>query len=135
MGDTALVPAEPTVQKLLSGEPPDVVALMTRLRAVVRAAHPDLAERINLGWHGIAYHHPRGGYVCALFPRGEGVNVGFEHGVDLHDPHGRITGTGRTRDLRIPVGAPPDDDDVVVDYLDLAVDMAIDRAEAKRRGR
>ena len=121
------------VDALLEGEPPAVAALVRRLRAVVTAAHPDLEERVNLSWHGIAFHHRRAGYVCALFPRHGGVNVGFEHGVDLHDPHGRMTGTGRTRDVRVEVDADSSDDDVVVDYLDLAVDMALDRAEAKRR--
>jgi hypothetical protein len=121
--------------QMLSGEPPEVAALVLRLRDVVRAAHPDLEERVNLGWHGVAYHHPRAGYVCALFPRGNGVNVGFEHGVDHPDPLGRLGGTGRTRDLRVEVGAGPAEDEVVVDYLDLAVDQAIDRAAESRRRR
>ncbi|TQM04053.1 DUF1801 domain-containing protein [Pseudonocardia kunmingensis] len=118
---------------LLSHEPPAVAELVHRRRAVVRDAHPDLRERVNTGWHGLAFHHPRGGYVVALFPRDGGVNVGFEHGGDLPDPHRRLTGRGRTRDVRVEVGAGPDEEDVVVDYLDLAVDAAIDRADAKAR--
>jgi hypothetical protein len=121
--------------KMLAGEPPEVVELVLRLRAVVRAAHPDLEEKINPMWHGIAYRHRRAGYVCGLFPRRGGVNVGFEHGADHPDPLGRLVGKGRTRDVRIEVDAGPEEDDVVVDYLDLAVDLAIDRAEDKRRRR
>jgi hypothetical protein len=116
---------------LLSGEPPAVAELVHRLRSVVRDAHPDLRERVNVGWHGLAFHHPRGGYVVALFPRHGGVNAGFEHGADLPDPHGRLHGRGRTRDVRVEVGAGTDEEDVVVDYLDLAVDLAIDRAADK----
>jgi len=119
------------LDRLLSGEPPAVAQLVRRLRAVVRDAHPDLRERVNTGWHGLAFHHPRDGYVVALFPRDGGVNVGFELGADLPDPHGRLSGRGRTRDVRVEVGAGADEEDVVVDYLDLAVDAAIDRAAAK----
>jgi Uncharacterized conserved protein len=128
------VPDDP-LTKLLSAEPPEVAQLLLRLRDVVREAHPDLQEKVNLGWHGIAYRHSRAGYVCGLFPRGNGVNVGFEHGADHPDPHGRLVGTGRTRDVRVEVGAGPEEDEIVVDYLDLAVDMAIDRAEDARHRR
>ncbi|MCU1663169.1 MAG: hypothetical protein JWR58_3234 [Pseudonocardia sp.] len=118
---------------LLIGELPPVAALVRRLRAVVHAAHPDLRERVYPGWHGLGFHHPRGGYVCALFPRDGGVNVGFEHGADLPDPHGRLVGEGRRmRDVRIEVDAGPEEEELVVDYLDLAVDWALDRASGTR---
>jgi hypothetical protein len=58
--------------------------------------------------------------------------VGFEHGADLPDPHGRLLGERRrTRDVRVEVGAGTDEEDVVVDYLDIALDHAIDRAAGK----
>jgi hypothetical protein len=120
------------LQQLLSGEPPGVAALVHRLRAVIRAAHPDLRERVYPGWHGLGFSHARAGYVFALFPRDGGVNVGFELGADLPDPHGRLLGERRrTRDVRVEVDAGPDEDEVVLDYVDLAVDIAIDRAAHK----
>ncbi|WP_433284590.1 hypothetical protein ACQPZQ_25210 [Pseudonocardia sp. CA-142604] len=132
----APVSIDEQLEELLVGEPPAVAALVHRLRAVVRAAHPDLRERVNSGWHGLAFHHPRAGYVCALFPRDGGVNVGFEHGGDLPDPHGRLLGEGRrTRDVRVEVDAGASEEDVVVDYLDLAVDWALDRAAAAKGGK
>ncbi|OLT23727.1 hypothetical protein BJF78_31850 [Pseudonocardia sp. CNS-139] len=123
----------PPLDQMLATEPPAVADLVRRLRAVLLDAHPDLRERVNLGWHGIGFHHPRGGYVVGLFPRHGGVNVGFEYGADLPDPHGRLLGEHRrrTRDVRVEVGAGPDEEDVVVDYLDLAVDLAVDRAAGK----
>ncbi|MFC4946454.1 hypothetical protein [Pseudonocardia sp. GCM10023141] len=133
-GDSA--PADPSstdaaLDGMLRGEPPAVVALVQRLRRAVTEAHPDLQERVNTSWYGLAFHHPRAGYICALFPRRGGVNVGFEQGGVLHDPHGRLTGRGRTRDVRIEVDAGPDEDEIVLDYLDIAVDVAIDRAAHK----
>jgi hypothetical protein len=124
------------LSRMLRSEPPAVAALVERLRTVVLDAHPDLREKVNTGWHGIGYHHPRGGYVVGLFPRDGGVNVGFEHGADLPDPHGRLLGERRrTRDVRVEVGAGPDEEEIVVDYLDLAVDLAIDRAAGKAAAR
>jgi hypothetical protein len=123
---------EPELHKLLDGEPPEVAALVRRLRGVVGAAHPELRQRVAHGWHGLAFHHPRGGYVLALFPRKGGVNVGFELGADLHDPHGRLLGEGRrTRDVRIEIGADTEEEELLLDYVDLAVDTAIDRAADK----
>jgi hypothetical protein len=125
-------PVEKQLDQMLAGEPPAVAALVKRLRAVVLDAHPDLRERVNTGWHGVGFHHPRAGYVVGLFPRDGGVNVGFEHGADLPDPHGRLLGQRRrTRDVRVEVGAGPEEEEIVVDYLDLAVDLAIDRAAGK----
>ena len=129
---SASPPADEQLDQMLVSEPPAVAALVRRLRDVVLAAHPDLRERVNTGWHGIGFHHPRAGYVVGLFPRDGGVNVGFEHGADLPDPHGRLLGERRrTRDVRVEVGAGTDEEDVVVDYLDIAVDHAIDRAAGK----
>jgi hypothetical protein len=124
---------EEQLHHLLVGESPAVAALVHRLRAVVRTAHPDLRERVYPGWHGLGFRHPRAGYLCALFPRDGGVNVGFEHGADLPDPHGRLLGEGRRmRDVRVEVTAGPDEDEVVVDYLDLALDWALDRTAGNR---
>ncbi|HET6257983.1 MAG TPA: DUF1801 domain-containing protein [Pseudonocardia sp.] len=129
----APVSIDEQLDHLLVGELPAVAVLVRRLRAVVRIAHPDLRERVYPGWHGLGFHHPRGGYVCALFPRDGGVNVGFEHGADLPDPHGRLLGEGRRmRDVRIEVDAGPDEEELVVEYLDLAVDWALDRASGTR---
>lgn len=135
-GSSASDSLEAQLDRLLSGEPPAVAALVRRLRAVVLAAHPDLRERVYVGWHGLGFHHPRGGYLFALFPRDGGVNVGFEYGADLPDPHGRLLGERRrTRDVRVEVDAGPDEEEVVVDYLDLALDLAIDRASDRAANR
>jgi hypothetical protein len=127
--------SEPELARLLAHEPPAVARLVRRLREVVREAHPELRERVSFGWHGVSYHHPRGGYVFALFPRDGGVNVGFEYGADLPDPHGRLVGKRRqrTRDVRMEVDADAAEEEVMLDYVDVAVAIAIDRASAKGR--
>jgi len=47
----------------------------------------------------------------------------LEHGARLPDPEGRLSGTGRqVRTLEFPVAAPVDEQ-LLVHYLDLAVEL------------
>lgn len=123
------------LERLLEHEPLAVGRLVRRLREVVREAYPELRERVYSGWHGVGYSHSRGGYVFALFPRDGGVNVGFEYGADLPDPHGRLLGEGRrrTRDVRLEVDADAAEEEVMLDYIEVAVAMAIDRNGGRGR--
>ena len=80
---------------VLDGHSAAVVDLADWLRQTVRAADPELRERVYVGWHGFGFHHPDAGYVCAVFPRDEDVLLAFEHGVDLPDPEGRLQAGGK----------------------------------------
>jgi hypothetical protein len=110
---------------LLADHPEAVGRVALRLRAVLLEGRPELAERVRPGWHSINFHHPVAGFVCALFPLAERVDLVFERGALLPDPHSRLTGTGRqVRSLQFP---PEDDVDpeVVLEYLDLAVELGV----------
>jgi len=106
-------PAE--LSALLADHDDEVAASTRRLRAAILAARPELAEKVYRGWHGLGFHHPELGYVAALFPREQGVQVGFEHGANLPDPHGMLSGTGRQVRYLIftPGAATPSVEDVV----------------------
>ena len=83
---------------------PDTADLAFWVRGVVLAAEPDLTERVYRGWDGIGFRHPDAGYVCAIYPRADGVRLLFEHGRDLRDPDGLLEGDGaQTR--YVPVAA------------------------------
>ena len=114
---------DPTVEDLLDEHSDAVVATAQRLRAVLRAAQPQLEERARVGWHSINFRDPVAGFVCAIFPGADEVQLVFEHGARLPDPEGLLTGTGaQVRALRF--SGPEDvDDDVVTRFLDLAVDL------------
>lgn len=75
------------IDDLLEQHTPEVIDLSLRLREVIRAAMPDATEKVYLGWHGVGFHHPDAGYVCAIFPGEDHVRVGFEHGHLLPDAH------------------------------------------------
>jgi len=80
---------------VFEGHSQAVVDVADWLRQTVRAADPELGERVYVGWHGFGFHHPDAGYVCAVFPREEDVLLAFEHGVDLPDPERRLQAGGK----------------------------------------
>lgn len=92
---------DPTLDFLRELEP-RTWELAAWARERVREADPDLTERLYRGWRGIGFHHPEGGYVCAIYPRADWVVLLFEHGASLVDPEGVLLGDGtQTRFLRI----------------------------------
>lgn len=93
-------------------------------RAEVRAADPDFTEHIYRGWDGIGFRHPEAGYVCAVYPREERVELLFEHGASLVDPEGLLTGSGtqtRVYPITEPTGEARD-----------AIRMLVQQAVAQR---
>ena len=126
------MPRDPAVERLLADHTDDVVRTAQRVREVVLGAHPDLTERARAGWHSVDYAHPDAGFLCALFPYADRVDLVFEHGALLPDPHGRLSGTTRqVRTMRFPAGADVEPD-VVVEFLDAAVELGA-RLCARRR--
>ena len=115
---------------LLAEHSDEVAGLALRLREVLLEGRPSLTERVRPGWHSVNFHDPDAGFVCAVFPLADRVQLVFERGALLPDPHSRLGGTGRqVRTLEFPVGADVDAD-VVLEFLDLAVDIG-----ARARGR
>jgi len=115
------------VDALLREHTEAVAATAGRLREVVLGAHPQLDERVRTGWHSINYRDPAAGFVCAVFPGADRVQLVFEHGARLPDPRGLLTGTGRQ--VRMLVLETPEDvvPDVVTEFLDLAVELGTAR--------
>jgi hypothetical protein len=113
----------PDVQHLLADHLDDVRATALRLRRVLLDGHPQLEERVRTGWHSLNYRDPGAGFVCALFPMADRVQLVFERGASLPDPYGRLTGTGRqVRALEFAAQVDVDPA-MVLEYLDLAVDF------------
>ena len=119
------------VEELL-GEHSDVVADTARLvRGALLDGFPDLIERVRRGWHSVNYHHPDAGFLCAVFPLADRVQLVFERGAQLADPRGLLTGSGKTvraLEFRTPEDVDPE---IVVEYADQAVAVGA----ARRRGR
>ena len=117
------MPRDDDAEDLLSEHPDAVAATAQRLRAVLLEAHPQLEERVRRGWHSINYRDPVAGFVCALFPTADRVQLVFEHGARLPDPERRLSGTGRqvrALDLTAPEQV---DAEIVGTFLDHAVEL------------
>ena len=78
----------------LREEHPAAADLAIWTRDAVRAADPDLTERVYRGWRGVGFRHPEAGYVCGVFPKNDRVELLFEHGAELADPDDVLEGTG-----------------------------------------
>jgi hypothetical protein len=117
------VPRDDDAEDLLSEHADVVAATAQRLRAVLLDAHPQLEERVRRGWHSINYRDPVAGFVCAVFPTADRVQLVFEHGARLPDPDRRLSGSGRqVRSLEVT--APDEvDPEVVGTFLDHAVEL------------
>ena len=117
------MPRDDDAEDLLSEHPDAVAATARRLRAVLLDAHPQLEERVRRGWHSINYRDPVAGFVCALFPTADRVQLVFEHGARLPDPERRLSGSGR-QVRALEVTAPDQvDPEVVGTFLDHAVEL------------
>ncbi len=114
---------DPEVDELLADHPDDVADTARTVRAAVLAAQPQLVERVRRGWHSINYRDPGAGFVCAVFPTRESVQLVFERGADLPDPDGLLTGSGKQVRMLVFRCVDDVDDNVVGRYLDLAVDL------------
>ncbi len=117
------MPRDPSADALLADHPDEVARTAQRLRSVILDAQPDLVERARTGWHSINYRHPAAGFVCAIFPGADRVDLVFEHGARLPDPDAHLVGdTRQVRTLRLSPDADVDPR-VVAELLDAAVEL------------
>jgi hypothetical protein len=90
-------------EALLADYPPQMQAIAERLRAIVKRAQPDAIERVRPGWRLIGYDLPvgrRAVYFAFVALEPEHVHLGFEWGVLMDDPDGRLLGDGITKQVR-----------------------------------
>jgi hypothetical protein len=127
------VPDSTEVEELLAAHTDDVAAAARRLREVILEAHPQLIERVRLGWHSVNYADPAAGFVCAVFPLADRVQLVFERGAQLPDPDGLLGGSGRTVRTLEFASAGAVDPAVVVAFLDLAVELGAALRSGRRR--
>ena len=95
----------------LAGYPDEIRVAADRLRAIVKAAVPDVVERVRPGWRIIGYDLPvgrRSVYFAWVMPELVHVHLGFPDGVFLADPDRRLEGAHlrlrRTRFLTFEAG-------------------------------
>ena len=85
-------------EALLDAYPEPARELAERLRAVVRATMPEVAERVRPGWRIIGYDVPVGRrsiYFGWIMPEVVHVHLGFRFGVLMDDPEGLLQGDAK----------------------------------------
>lgn len=82
-------------EQFLAGFPPPIQALANRTRNLVGRVLPGITEQVQLGWQTISYYVPghaqpvRTGFII---PHEAYVTLGFQYGLLLDDPDGRLLG-------------------------------------------
>ncbi len=113
----------PEVEQLLADHSPHVAAIARLVRRTLLDGHPPLVERVRWGWHSINYRDPVAGFVCAIFPVADRVQLVFERGVLLPDPDGLLTGSGRRVRLLEFRDTADVDPETVLEFLDVALEV------------
>jgi hypothetical protein len=83
------------IEAFLEPYPEPIRIAAERLRRLVRQAEPEAIERVREGWRLIGYDVPVGRrtrYFGWIGPEPKHVHIGFEHGVLMADPKGRLRG-------------------------------------------
>jgi hypothetical protein len=82
---------------LLARYSPDVRALATAARRVIKRQLPRVTESADASAGLLAYGYGRGykGTVCTLILSKGGVKIGLVRGGELDDPRGLLEGTGK----------------------------------------
>lgn len=90
-------------EALLAGCADDMRSVAERLRTLVLATIPGVAERVRPGWGLIGYDVPAGrrlAYFAWIWPETVHVHLGFQRGVLMDDPDARLEGRGITKQVR-----------------------------------
>jgi len=81
-----------TVDDLLSTYPPPIRDIAEKLRETILETDPGMQEKANRGWRSISFRDQKVGYFCGIFPFEDHVDLIFEFGVLLPDPHQILLG-------------------------------------------
>jgi hypothetical protein len=119
----------PDFLDLLAFKEPKIIELFTDLRAFILEIYPDSNELLY-HTHALtavfSISEKLSDAFCMLPIYTSHVNLGFNKGTLLNDPHGLLTGTGNLI-RHIPVDAPADyRNKKVKDLIKSAVDFAIE---------
>ncbi|MBK8024143.1 MAG: DUF1801 domain-containing protein [Chloroflexi bacterium] len=95
-------PTDADIEHLLRDSPQEARAAFVALRALIHDTLDGMSERYLPGWGAVGFHHPHAGYMVGLFVRANEILVLFEHGAELPDPEGLLTGSQKqTRQIPI----------------------------------
>lgn len=95
------------LDSLLARRNADLAALARELVDWLVAHYPEMTGRVARGWGTINFHHPRAGFVVAVFPSGDHVSVIYQWGRLLSSP--LLVGDEKVKQVRWSPLKPGDD--------------------------
>ncbi|MEA2545982.1 MAG: hypothetical protein QOI09_1255 [Chloroflexota bacterium] len=124
------------IQAFLEFYPEPIRRAAERLRRLVLDVEPSAIERVREGWRIIGYDVPVGRrtrYFAWIGPEPKHVHIGFQHGVLMADPMGRLRGAHlRLKNVRYLTFTSADqiDEEEIVNFVREAVRInSLSRAE------
>jgi hypothetical protein len=106
---------EAELSALLTTRPPGIADTAAAVVTCVQLVRPDLSPKVRTGWGSVNFRHARAGFVCAVFPMQEHVDLVFEHGRLLSNDSGLLQGDGRqVRYVRFRPGDHIPEDDIAL---------------------
>jgi hypothetical protein len=128
------MPMPASFETALSAHDPAVRALASELRALILAVEARAVERVTAGAAAVIRYGISAqavDQVCSLTPADYAVTLEFDHGKDLPDTQGMLTGTAkRARSITFAVGEklnPP--------YLRYLLEVAFAQAHGRHETR
>jgi hypothetical protein len=85
------------IETLLARREPKIAKLAAQVIALVRE-RSDLAGKVRFGWGSVNFRHPKAGFVCAVFPMADHVDLIFERGRELDSP--LLVDNGKVKQVR-----------------------------------
>src|SRR5690242_20464302 len=85
------------IMEFLEPDNPEIHEIVLKTRTLILELAPDVVEQIDTSDKLVAYgYSPKmGDTLCTIAPYKSWVNIGFYRGVELPDPAGLLTGTGK----------------------------------------
>ena len=119
-----------SVEDLLARHDEPVRQTMLAVLDTIERVAPDLTRKVLPGWRAVGFSSPVSGFLCAVFPYADRVDIAFEVGHRLDDPAGVLHTGKNAKQVRywsLEPGARPDED-----LLDSFLDQSAALKELRR---
>lgn len=85
------------IEVYLKGYDSKISSLALELRKILISNLPDIIEELDTSAKMIAYCYGRkySDLICVIIPSKKGLKLGFNRGIELHDPHKLLEGKGK----------------------------------------
>jgi hypothetical protein len=102
-----------SVEELLAGHDEPVQRTTLAVLGSIERVAPELRRKVLPGWRAVGFSSPASGFLCAVFPYDDRVDIAFEVGHRLDDPAGLLHTGKNAKQVRywsLEPGETPDEE-------------------------